>query len=165
MPAITLKTLRHLQGMALRDKPSGFQGIRPAKRVRIVAQVRYRVYRHTERITAANIHQAALVGAAAPLSAYDQKMAVVSFKGEYIDQREVGGTIIPVSCVADGVPMKAGEAAYGHTPAKAGKAFYAVTCVLAGTENLRDIGDANSLARPVAEKCERPRPVGAAHPP
>lgn len=159
VPAITLKTLRRLQGMQLRDKPSGFQGIRPASRVRIVAQVRYRVYRHTERITAANIHEAELVGAAAPLSAYDQKMAVVSFKGEYIDQREVGGSIIPVSCVADGVPMKAGEAAYVHTPAKAGKAYYAVTCVLAGTENLRDVGDANSLARPVAEKCERPRPV------
>ncbi len=159
VPAITLKTLRRLQGMELRDKPSGFQGIRPAKRVRIVAQVRYRVYRHTERITAANIHEAELVGAAAPLSIYDQKMAVVTFKGEYIDQKEVGGSIIPVCCVEDGVPVNAGEAIYVHTPKKPAKAYYAVTCVLAGTENVRDISDANSLAAPVAEKPEPPRPV------
>jgi hypothetical protein len=159
VPAITLKTLRHLQGMELRDKPSGFQGIRPAKRVRIVAQVRYRVYRHTERITAANIHEAERVAEVGPLSAYDRKMAVVTFKGEYIDQREVGGSIIPVCCVQDGKPIRAGEAVCVHAPRKGGRSYYAVTCMLAGTENLRDIGGANSLAEPVAETPEPPRPV------
>ena len=159
VPAITLKTLRHLQGMELRDKPSGFQGIRPAKRIRITAQIRYRVYRHSKRITAANIHQAEPLGETSPLSAYDQKMAVVTFKGEYIDQKEVGGSIIPVCCIADGVPVRAGEAVYCHTPAKSGKAYYAVTTMLAGTENLRDIGNANSLPAPLAETLEPPRPV------
>ena len=159
VPAITLKTLRELQGMELRDRPSGFQGIRAAKRVREVPEVRYRVYRHTARITSANLKDAQWVGIADPLNSYDQKMAVISFKGEYIDQREVGGSVIPTSCVEDGKPVAAGEAIYVHNPAEAGKFYYAVTSALAGTENAAEIGPGNSLAKPVDEKPMPPRPV------
>ena len=159
VPAITLKTLRQLQGLELRDKPSGFQGIKAARRIRRMPEVRYRVYRHTERITAGNTHEAELVGEGRPLSAYDQKMAVIAFKGEYIDQREVGGSIIPTSCVADGEPVAAGEAIYVHTPAKAGRFYYAVTAVRDGTENAGDVTGECSLAEPVTERPEPPRPV------
>ena len=159
VPAITLKTLRRLEGMELRDKASGFQGIRAAKRLRKVPEVRYRVYRHSERITAGNIHQAEWVGTGEPLNAYDKKMAVISFKGEYIDQKEVGGSIIPVGCVADGKPIAAGEAIYVHNPAQAGKFYYAVTCAVAGTENCAEFSAANSAPQPVTEKLDPPKPV------
>jgi len=159
VPAITLKTLRDLQGMELRDKPSGFQGIKAARQVRKVADLQYRIYRHTAPITAKTIHEARWVGVGRPLSAYDKKMAVITFKGEYIDQKEVGSSIIPTSCVAGGKPVAAGEAIFVHNPSKAGKAYYAVTAVLAGTENLSEITDANSTAKPVVEALDPPRPV------
>ncbi len=159
VPAITLKTLRQLEGMELREAPSGFQGIRPARRVREVPEVRYRIYRHDRRITAENLQDAQWVGEASPLSAYDQKMAVIDFKGEYIDQREVGESIIPVSCVEDGKSVQAGEAIYAHNPAQAGEFYYAVTSALAGTENAAQISGANSLAEPVVERLEPHKPV------
>ena len=159
VPAITLKTLRELQGVELRDKPSGFQGIGAAKQVRKVPEVRYRVYRHTHRITPENIKDAECVGQASPLSAYDQKMAVIAFKGEYIDQQEVGESIIPTSCVEDGRPVQAGEAIYAHNPTKAGRSYYAITSVLDGTENTSEITAANSLTEPVTERLDPPRPV------
>ncbi|HET6427403.1 MAG TPA: hypothetical protein VFJ30_03260 [Phycisphaerae bacterium] len=159
VPAITLRTLRELEGIELRDTPSGFQGIRAAQRVREVPEVRYRVYRHTERITAGNIQDAAFVGEAEPLSAYDRKMAVIDFKGEYIDQREVGGSIIPVCCVEDGKPVKAGQAVYVHNADGAGGFYYAVTLSAGGTENVADITVANSLPEPVAETPDPPQPV------
>ena len=159
VPAITLKTLRGLQGLELRDKASGFQGIRAARRIREVPDVRYRIYRHTQPITAANLHQAELLGEARPLNAFDQKMAIIDFKGEYLDQREVPGSIIPTSCVADGQAVMAGEAIYVHTPAKPGSWHYAVTAMRDGTENASAIGPGNSLAEPVAESPAPPRPV------
>jgi len=157
--AITLRTLRELQGLELRDKPSGFQGIGAARRIRKVREIRYRVYRHARRITAENMHEAELVGEARPLSAYDQKMAIIAFKGEYIDQREVPESVIPTSCVEDGKPVMPGEAIHVHTPARPGQSYYAVTAVRDGTENASDITSANSLAEPVAEKLDLPEPV------
>jgi len=159
VPAITLKTLRELQGTELRDKPSGFQGIQEARRVRRLPEIRYRVYRHTRPITAQSIKDAELVGEGRPLSAYDQKMAVIAFRGEYIDQREVGESIIPTSCVEDGKPVNAGEAIYVHQPATAGTRYYAVTAACDGTENASDLGKGNSLAEPVAERLDPPKPV------
>ena len=159
VPAITLKTLRELEGVELRDKPSGFQGIQEARRVRQVPEVRYRIYRHDRRITAATLPEAEFLGEGVPLSAYDQKMAVISFKGEYIDQREVGESLIPTSCIEDGKPVMAGEAIYVHTPTAAGRGYYAVTAVRDGTENASDLGDSNSLAEPVAETLDPPKPV------
>ncbi|KKL56102.1 hypothetical protein LCGC14_2248790, partial [marine sediment metagenome] len=159
VPAITLKTLRQLEGIELRDKASGFQGIKGARRTRKVPEIRYRIYRHTARITADNLARARWVGEAKPLSALDKKMAIISFKGEYIDQKEVGGSIIPTSCIEDGKPVAAGEAIYVHNPPSAGKSYYAVTTILDGTENARDISDANSLAAPVVEKLDPHKPV------
>jgi len=159
VPAITLKTLRELEGMELRDKPSGFQGIRAAKRLRKVPEVRYRVYRHTRRITPANLKDAAFVGEARPLDAYDRKMAVISFQGEYINQREVGGSIIPVCCIEDGKPIRAGQGVFVQNADKPGGFYYAVTMSVGGTENVADLTKANSLPEAVAEKPDPPAPV------
>jgi hypothetical protein len=158
-PGITLRTLRHLQGLGLRDKKSGFQGIKGLKRVRDVLPVTYQVYRHTERITADNIHHAKMLARVQPLSGYDKEVYKIHFRGEYLNQREEPDSAIPTYCVDKGRHLAPGEALYVHTPAKAGKAYYAVTMAVAGTENLSQLGDANSLADPVAETPGTPQPV------
>lgn len=159
VPAIRLRDLRELQGLGLRDQPSGFQGIKPLQRVKERPAVAYRVYRHTTAITAANLHEAEFVGEAAPLCAYDEKMMKIDFKGEYLDQREIGDSLLPTYCIEGGKAVAPGEALYVYTPQKAGARFYAVTTVLAGTENAAQIGAANSLAQPVNETPAPPKPV------
>jgi len=158
-PGITLRTLRRLQGLGLRDRPSGFQGIKPLERVAQLEPVAYRVYRHSRRITSANIHQAELLATVGPLGGYDTEVYQIHFQGEYIDQREEPDSFIPTCCVDKGHALRPGEAPYVHTPQQAGNAYYAVTAVLAGTENLVQFGAANSLSEPVAEKPARPLPV------
>ena len=158
-PAITLRALRRLQGLGLRDKPSGFQGIKPLRRVRQVEPVRYRIYRHSRPITAGNIHQARLIAEVDPLSGFDGEVYKIDFKGEYLNQREIPESVIPTYCYDRGKALMPGDGMYVHNAETAGKFYYAVTMVLAGTENLRDIGPDNSLARPVAEKPAVPKPV------
>jgi hypothetical protein len=158
-PGITLRTLRRLQGLGLRDEPSGFQGIRPLERVAEVAPVAYRVYRHGERIAPSNIHEAQRLASVEPLSGYDTEVYTIHFKGEYIDQREEPESFIPTFAPEPGRALHPGEAMYVHTPERAGSAYYAVTCVLGGTENLVAVGPANSLATPVAETPAPPQPV------
>ena len=158
-PAITLTTLRRLQGLAVRLKPSGFQGIKPLRRVRKVLPITYRVYRHAAKITAANIHQAEMLAEVQPLSGFDQEVYKIHFQGEYINQREEPKSVIPTYCLDKGKALAPGEGLYVHTAARAGKSYYAVTTALGGTENLSQIGDANSLSRPVEEKPGTPEPV------
>ncbi|MFO8013536.1 MAG: hypothetical protein R6X20_09555 [Phycisphaerae bacterium] len=158
-PGITLRTLRRLQGLGLRAEPSGFQGIRPLKRVAEVEPVAYRVYRHGERITASTIHEAKRLATVQPLGGYDTEVYTIHFKGEYIDQREEPESFIPTFAPETGRALRPGETLYVHTPDRAGDAYYAVTCVLGGTENLAAVGFANSLAAPVVEAPARPQPV------
>jgi len=158
-PAITLRALRRLQGLGLRLKPSGFQGIRPLKRVREVAPITYRVYRHSKRIAAANIHQAERLAEVGPLSGYDGEVYKIHFQGEYLNQREEPDSVIPTYCVDKGKALMPGEALYAHPARKRRQFYYAVTAALAGTENLSQISDANSLAAPVEETPATPQPV------
>jgi hypothetical protein len=158
LPAITCKTFRDLQGLGGREKPSGFQGIKPLVRVKEVPAVQYRIYRHSQPITAANLAQAERVAAVEPLNAYDSNMIKTNFKGEYIDQYEVADSAIPTFCYKDCKAVAPGEGLHVHTAPADGKFFYAVTCSLAGNENLT-FSAANSLAVPVEEKVAPPQPV------
>jgi len=158
-PAITLKTLRGRQGLGLRDQPSGFQGIRGLRRVREVEPIAYRIYRHTRPITAANIHQAERLAEVQPLSGFDTECYKIHFRGEYLNQREEPSSVIPTFCVDKGKALTPGEGLYVHTPGTAGAAHYAVTTVRAGTENLSQIGEGNSLAEPLRETPATPQPV------
>ena len=159
IPAITLKTLRELQGLGLRDKPSGFQGIKPLQRVRQVEPVAYRVYRHSARITRANLPQAELLAEVDPLSGYDDSVYWIKYSGEFLDQYEVGSSTVPTLCCADGQALLPGEGMYVHTTREAGKSFYAITMVHAGTENVSQFSEANAPQQPVAEAVAPPRPV------
>ncbi len=158
-PAITLRTLRRLQGLGLREQPSGFQGIKPLQRVQEVLPITYRVYRHRQRVTAANVHQAEVLAEVGPLSGLDTEVYKIHFKGEYLNQWEEPGSPMFTFRIGDGTALMPGEALYVHTPPRSGRAYYAVTTVLAGTENLAHFGTGNALAEPVEEKPESPRPV------
>ena len=158
-PGITLKTLRRLQGLAVRDKASGFQGIKGLRRTRSVPPVTYRIYRHNQKITSQNIHHAERLAEVQPLSGFDPDVYKIHFRGEFLNQREEPSSVIPTYRKGNGEPVIPGEGLYVHTTPKEGAVYYAVTVALAGTENLSDISSSNSLPDPVMEKPGTPEPV------
>ncbi|KPK84763.1 MAG: hypothetical protein AMJ81_04830 [Phycisphaerae bacterium SM23_33] len=159
--AVRLKTLRDLQGLAVRDKPIGqwARAMPPFVRLREVPTVSYRVYRHSQRITAANLQEAELLGEVDALCAYQDGFINIDSHGEYYAPREHGDSILPTWSVAEGKPVLPGEAYYVHTPKAGGNFYYAVTAVQDGTENAARITDANSTAEAVAEAPAGPQPV------
>jgi hypothetical protein len=158
VPAVTLKTLRDLKGLSVRGK-KGPREMQPIRVLKKLPHIRYRVYRHTERITPKNIHQATYLGESRPCNAYVEEMLTVVTHGEYYDPYEHPESVIMTWCYDDSKPVMPGEAFYVHTPRKAAKAYYAVTVMQDGRENLVDLGNGNSLAKPVAETPATPRPV------
>jgi len=159
LAAIYVKDLRELQMIDVIDPRAGTQDYPKLVRRKGWPEVRYRIYRSTGRITAANIAQAERVGEAGCLQAYDESMRIISSHGEYYDKREVGTSVIPTYCLADNRSVMPGEAFYVHTPQADGKHHYAVTAVRDGTENLAEISAANSLAAPVSEAKAPLKPV------
>jgi len=159
--AVALKTLRDLQGLAVRDKPVGHwaRQMPPFKRLREVPAVSYRVYRHTGRITASNLQHAKLVGEVDALCGYQNGFVNIDSHGEYYAPRERGDSILPTWRVGKDKPVLPGEAYFVHTPRLAGRAYYAVTAVQDGAENVAQITDANSLPAGLAEASVEPRPV------
>jgi hypothetical protein len=158
-PAVTLATLRHLQGLKVRTTPGRSQEEPPFERVREVPHVRYRVYRGERPITPANLHEAERVGETTPLCGYDQRMVIIFSRGEYYQKHERPENIIPTYCVEDFKGLTPGEAFYCHTVRRPGRAYYAVTSMVDGTENCARLTAANSLARPLVERAGTPRPV------
>jgi len=158
--SIRLKTLRDLQGLALRDKPIGHwaRAMPPFKRLREVPTVRYRVYRHDRKITAGNLHQARRIGQVDALSAYQAGFIHIKSHGEYYGPHEDGESLLPTWSIGPGKPVLPGQAYYVHTPKAAGKAYYAVTAVQDGTENAVAVSDANRSAA-VAETPAEAEPV------
>ena len=157
-PAITLRALRRLQGLALRIKPSGFQGIKALQRIREVPHITYRIYRHDRPINPRNLYDAEPIAEVPPLSGFDPEVYKIHFRGEYLDQWEDPNSVIPTYCVDKGVPLQPGEGLYVHTVRRAAESYYAVTVALAGTENMMDLA-AGSLLKPVDEKPATPQPV------
>jgi len=165
--AVTLATLRDLEGFAVRTEPGPGQRLADQKRIKELPDVHYRIYRSRRRITADNIAKVERVGAARPLNAYDDMMIMgghIACRGEYYDQREIPDSIFKTWCAADGTAVAPGEAFYVHTTSmtrqrEAGKYYYAVTAWRNGVENLVAVTDANSLAEPVAETAEVLKPV------
>ena len=143
--------------------------------------VRYRVYRHRERIDASSIAAAELLAEVRPLSGFN----VNSWSKERLINQTVfgdedkgelgkygpfsgwdrnsgpGGRLVIPRFVID---PKAGALApgiglYVQSAAKAGKAYYAVVASIDGTANVKDFSPANSLAAPVAESQGHWEPV------
>ena len=159
IPGITLETLRvDLQGLEVRTTPGKGQDDPPFKRIRPVPDVEYRVYRSDKPITADNLKDAELVGEADALIAYDMRMLKIYSSGEYYSKHEQGDNVIGTVCIADHQGVMPGYSYYVHTPAKDAQAYYAVTVVQDGLENTA-IGPGNSLAKPVEEKVQPPKPL------
>jgi len=151
-------------------------------------ELRYRVYRHTEPITARNVHEAECLARVKPLSCYNvegrsverlismhrrravddiafaRKLARDGYFGRYnIDMPEMDEVIIdrfviPASRDSD-APLPPGAGLYVHNPPKAGKAYYAVATCLNGVTNTVDFAAGNATAEPVTEDVGVGEPV------
>lgn len=139
----------------------------------------YRIYRHTEPITAANIAQAERINEIWPLSGYDIRMHQHVTRGEdwvgldpkcvvirYSVSEPPAGALKANKTGAKGrrewvnrqLPLHTGL--YVHQVPKAGKFYYAVTAIVHGIENTRDVtAGVNSLARPVDEVVGKGEPL------
>jgi len=163
LAAIYIKDLRELQMIDVIDPRSGTQDFPKLVRRKGFPDVRYRIYRSKQPITAANIASAEPAGEIGPLQSYDESMRIISSHGEYYDKREVKTSVIPTYCIADNRSVPPGEAFYVHTAQDDGKYYYAVTVALDGTENLADVSDANSLPGPAGVQPRRPAPAARLH--
>lgn len=143
--------------------------------------VRYRIYASPRPIAASNLHQAALLGEARPLSGYNilgrsadqafhymrKRMLVDMDYAKNVSRRwyaipasahnevVIGRLVIP----SGNEPLANGTGLYVHTPAKAGKAHYAVTVVVNGRENTASLKRGANVVGPVAEKPGAGRPI------
>jgi len=107
-------------------------------------RISYRIYRSAKPITAATIARAELVDRVGDLTCWN-----TDYYGVYPNAKHV----VPRYVAADGqAPVAPGTGIYAHNPAKASKAYYAVTCVVAGAEDLSAFDAGNALAKPLDEK-------------
>ena len=138
-------------------------------------KVKYRIYRHSMPIHAANIQDAAFLGEVGPLSGFNVnswslerlinqtvfghedrgELAMYGpFNGWNMDSPQAGKLLIPRFALftnKDGKALPPGTGLYVHSTAEPGEAYYAVTAVAEGVENLSELTAANSLTRPIAE--------------
>lgn len=142
-------------------------------------ETRYLVYRHTEPITAANIHEATLLARVRPLSCWningrnidrpiDRFIATADylptghwspFRNATVDGQFGRECPIDRLAIRPGKPLPRGTGLYVHTVTSPARAFYAAVTCIGGVENTRDFSRANSLARPVEEQPGQPEPV------
>ena len=151
-----------------------------AKRV-----VRYRVYRHTERITSKNIALAECLAEVGPLSCYNvegrsverlismhrrraiediafaRKLARGGYFGRYRPEMPEMNEVIVDRFVIDdsGKPLPLGSGLYVHNPVKPGKAYYAVATSVNAVTNASDLSPANATATALAETAGVGEPV------
>jgi len=143
--------------------------------------VRYRIRRHSEPITARNIHQAECLAEVKPLSGYNihgrspdqafhlmrKRMLVDMDYARRVSKNWYG---IPASAhdevivdrfvvPPDDKPLPVGAGLYVHHPAKAGKAYYAVASVVDGRENTSELVSGQNVVGPVEETVGLGAPV------
>jgi len=152
------------------------------KQIEATRQVRYRIYRHRERIDGKSIAEAELLAEVAPLSGYNvrgvstdhavhQRQLRAVEDGPYArsiaadpfnvspDTPEMGAVPVRRLAIEDGEPLPASVGLYVHQPEKAGQACYAVVTCVDGVANMRDLAQGSSLAEPVAEEVGPGEPV------
>lgn len=138
----------------------------------------YRIYRHTEPITAANLAAAEWVDEIYPLSGYDGRIHQHRCRGENWQGLDPN-VIVPRYVITDppkgnlkasgksakgaaewlGVQLPLHTGLYVQQARKPGKAYYAVTVLENGVENTVDISQANSLKEPVEETVDPGEPI------
>jgi hypothetical protein len=146
---------------------------------RVLAQpqnaVSYRLYAHTRRIDADNLHQAQRLAEVGPLSGYNvnarnpeyligQAMIEPDEMGELakdyngymhtwqMDHPRMDRYPVRRFAIDEAAgPLPVGTGLYVHHPAAAGRQYYAVVSCRRGVENTREFSEANALAGPVDE--------------
>jgi pimeloyl-ACP methyl ester carboxylesterase len=158
LPNVTDLAARHVEGQTLLtwrefDPPTTEQAItiRQYREMRRNLdkrrELRYRIYRAAEPITAATIAKAELVDEIGNLSGWNHNYHGVH--GRYQKALDVK---MRRYVVQDGKPpVPTGTAIYAHNPAKAGKACYAVTVAVNGAEDFAALGEGNATAGPLGE--------------
>jgi len=132
-PAVTPAELKSKQYIAFRAelaKKGGFA---------------FRIYRHTEPITAKNVAGATLVDQVGPLTCWntEHQQAKYTLRRDYQLLRYV---------VKDGEkPVPPGTGICAHNPKKAGVAYYAVSAVLNGEEDLTSLPSAGPVDETVGQ--------------
>ena len=142
----------------------------------------YRIYRHDKPITAGNLHQARRIDEIWPLSGYDVRMHQHKVRGEnwigldpevrvrrYVVEDPPAGVLKATGedklwarrpraqWFGKQLPLHTGL--YVHQVSTKGKAHYAVTAIVGGVENTRDVTAANSLAKGVEETVAAGEPI------
>jgi len=165
----------------LGDGPITWGRLREARRAMDRKQaVRFRIYRHTESITAQNVGKARRVAEVGPLSGFNLNSWSIErlinqtvfanddrgelgvygpFKGWTMDSPQGGRLVIPRFAIEDGKALPPGRGLHVHSVAAKEKAYYAVTSVAGGTENQSTFSAANRLDRPVTEAPATWQPV------
>ncbi len=121
-------------------------------------EVRYRVYRHDEPITAANIARAELLADVAGGSRFNTRQVRRIWRGEQtpstLDEKYIAVRL----AVEDDKPLPSGVGKFVRTVRRAGRGYYAVVTAVNGAENTTDITRANT-AGPVDERPAPGEPV------
>jgi len=121
-------------------------------------ELRYRVYRHDEPITAKSIAQATLLGEVVSGSRFNTREVRRIWQGEQtpsiLDEKYIALRL----AVEPEKPLPSGIGRHVHTVRKAGRGYYAVVTAVNGVENTVDLSPANT-AGPVDEKVAPPEPV------
>jgi len=124
-----------------------------------VAEVSYRIYRHSRPITAATLREAERLDVVPQLSAFDERQIGTEWKGERTGNVRVGLSRVPRVAVEPLTELPVGTGVFVRTTDRPGRFHYAVLCAVDGVENTRDINAGNSLAKPLRETVARPEPI------
>lgn len=121
-------------------------------------ELRYRVYRHDEPITAQTIGEAELLADVVPGSGFNTRMVRRIWQGENRPSKLDESFIAVRLGVEPGKPLPSGVGLHVHTVRRGGKGHYAVVTSVNGVENTADLSPANT-AGPIQEKVAEPEPV------
>ncbi|MDP6634947.1 MAG: hypothetical protein QGG42_08625 [Phycisphaerae bacterium] len=148
------------------------------------SELRYRIYRSAERITADTLAKARLLGEVKPMSGYnirgrsvDQLIAIHRrraledtdfakrlarnnyFSKYHPDMPEMGEVRIGRLAIVPAKPLEPHMGLYVHQPKKPGRAYYAVVSVADGVANTRDFSGANTTGQALGEVVGPGQPV------
>ena len=119
----------------------------------------YRVYRHTQPITARNLGQAELLDEVPQFSCFDPQMVQTEWKGEQIKNVKLDDDRVPRVAVEPKTELPPGTGVYVKTTTKGGDYFYAVISAVDGVENTTALGEGCATVQPIKHEVAPTEPV------
>ncbi len=121
-------------------------------------ELRYRVYRHDEAITARTIGDAELLAEVVSGSGFNTRIVKRIWQGENRPSKLDDKFIAVRLCAEPAKPLAPGVGIYVHTVTRPGKAWYAVVTAVDGVENTTELSERNVVG-PIDQKVAEPEPV------